>query len=117
MNKKFLIILIILIVAGIVAILYTDIGTKNEQLSINFDKEWKGYYEVSLNENITHEKIEGDRPLNFTIKRDKGDKLKVFVKSTANNSSGYISIIIYENGKKISENSSSNPSLGVGLIN
>lgn len=117
MNKILLILIIaILTLACIGLFVYMDEGSRNEELAIISQGEWQGYYELTLNNEVTHEDIMGGGSLNFTIKRDKGDKLKVFVNDTFDNERD-LAIKLFDGDRLIAENSSSNHLTGVFLFN
>lgn len=118
MNQNYLLVLIlILTVIGVVFILITDDGSHEEQLSIISQGEWKGYYNLTLNGSSTHEPLIGGGSLNFTIKRQKGDKLVVYVNDTGYGNTQDLEIRLLENNNIIAQNSSNNHSAGVWLYN
>lgn len=117
MNKKLLIILGVITVIGLAVILYVDNGSYEEELSVVSEGEWIGYYELTLNGTTTHETIMGGGPLDFTIKRQNGDKLFVYVNSTHYGSKKDLKIKILKNNEIMAENSSSNHTAGVWLYN
>ncbi|WP_297897000.1 hypothetical protein [Methanobrevibacter sp.] len=117
MNKKLLAIIIIITIVGLAVILYIDNGSYEEELSVISEGEWIGYYELTSNGTTTHETIMGPGPLDFTIKRQNGDKLLVYVNSTSYGSNKDLEIKILKNKEIVAENSSSNHTAGVWLHN
>lgn len=118
MNQKYLLVIIlILTVIGVAFILTIDKGSNEEELSIISQGEWKGYYNLTLNGTTTHEAIMGGGSLNFTIKRQLGDKLVVYVNDTGYGNTQNLEIRLLENNRVIAQNSSSNHSEGVWLYN
>jgi len=117
MNKKILIVLAVITVVCLAVILYINNSYYEEQLSVVSEGEWIGYYELTLNGTTTNETIMGGESLNFTIKRQNGDKLVVYVNSTHYGSKKDLEIKILKNNKIIAENSSNNHTAGVWLFN
>jgi len=117
MNKKILIVLAVITVVCLAVILYINLSYYEEQLSVVSEGEWIGYYELTLNGTTTNETIMGGESLNFTIKRQNGDKLVVYVNSTHYGSKKDLEIKILKNNKIIAENSSNNHTAIVWLFN
>ena len=116
MNWKYLFILVFLVAVGVTSLVLMDEGSRKTELSIISEGEWKGYYKLTLNGETVHENIEGGGSLNFTIKRQVGDKLVVYVNDTYGNKKD-LKIKLLENGEIIAQNSSNDHLAGVWLYN
>lgn len=114
--KKLVVIGLIIIAIGLALIIFSDSWSYETQLNVNFNEEWEGYYELTLNNQSTREDIEGNSPLNFTVKRENGDQLLVNIKAKNNGSTNNMSIELLKENEVITKNSTNNPYSGVKLF-